>query len=125
MDKENFCIEAYGLISGLVEQANMVIDETSHVVTANYADKFKNASEISKRCVKLIEQFLDKWGTCDERLCGALKRIKEYHLLYIVTLDNSSPTLCYRDSKYIADSFYTLKQVFLVKLKKIKEKINE
>ena len=125
MKNEKFYLEAYEFISGLIEQANRMMDESSNVISTNYADKFKNTKETIQRCIKSMEQFLDRWETYDERLCGAIKRIKGHYLLYIITLDNSSPTLCYNDSKYIVDSLYTSKQVFQVKLKKIKEKFNE
>jgi hypothetical protein len=120
---KTFYAESYDLICGLIEYISRISTELSNICDENYLDKFRTSRETINRLTASITKFVDKWGSDEDGICKSLKTIREYYGYYCVTLNNSSPSMCNRDSKYIIDSINTTKLALTCKLKKIKEKL--
>jgi hypothetical protein len=122
-NEKTFYLEAYAFISGLIEYMNRVSDELSVLCLDDYDAKFKLSRDTVNMLNASITKFVNKWNNDEEKICAALKTIKEYYGFYCVTLSNSSPSMFKRDSKYITESINTSRLALTCKLKKIKEKL--
>ena len=123
MKNKEFYLNSYEFISGLINQIDKISDVLSHVCTSDYREKFNSVRETISLLNDAIKSFTDKWKNNDEEICKSLETIKEYYTFYQTTLNNSSPSMFARDSKYIIESLYTSKLALINKLKKIKDKL--
>lgn len=119
-DKE-FYIEAYEILSHLIQFSKNTIIELHSLSIDNYRDKFNDIVGSLTSAEKRITKFVDKWNDDEEKICNALKAIEQYYSYYCTSLANSGPSAFSKDSRYVIDSLNTTKLALDVKLKKVKE----
>lgn len=124
--KNNFTIDAYEFICGLLECIDLIIIELSDICPSNYEENFKVSKENFNRVKHQIDNFLKKWEnniTDDKDICHSLDLLKERYTFYYNRLNASSPSLASRDSMYIMDSINTAKYTFINRLKRLERKL--
>ncbi len=121
---KDFYLSYIWFLSGLIDAYYVLITELSSIDEYNFDGIFKDCGYKLKRIGERISIFLTLNVEDDSGIYSSLKLIKEYFPYYCETLNDSFPSICVRDAKYISDSLNTTKLSLQNKLKALKESLN-